>query len=236
MHIKSPAAYRFLRHNDILPLPAISTIKHYLSRVDLKCGLDDNFFEAFAVKMKQKNTFQRHGILIFDEMQVREDINLNVKTMKLTGIQDFGSDSVSTAKTSDKRADHALVFMFCSLAEHFSQPVAVYAAKGATKGICLVQLTLEIIKRLEKSGAIVHGIVCDGATTNRKMWSEFGISGKINNTNHKIIHPEDDSRYLYFFSDTPHLVKCIRNKLFNKKELRVSLKSFQFLDVAILYF
>lgn len=78
MHIKSPAGYRFLRNNDILPLPAISTIKHYLSRVNFKCGLDENFFEAFKLKMYQKNIFQRHGILIFDEMQVREDINLNV--------------------------------------------------------------------------------------------------------------------------------------------------------------
>ncbi|KAB0803063.1 hypothetical protein PPYR_00033 [Photinus pyralis] len=109
--------------------------------------------------------------------------------------------------------------MWSSLADNFTQPIAVYATKGPTKGSCLAQLVLEIIKKLENCGAEVHGTVCDGASTNRKMWMEFGISGKLSNTTNKVIHPVDDSRDLYFFSDTPHLIKCIRNRFLNNNAL-----------------
>jgi hypothetical protein len=136
LHIKGPASYNFLRINDILPLPAVSTVRKYLSKINLKCGLDDKFFELLKLKFRERNKYELHGILIFDEMQVRESISLNVKNMKLSGIQDFGENNVSTAKTTDKRANHALVFMFASLSSPFCQPVAVYAARGATKGTC----------------------------------------------------------------------------------------------------
>jgi hypothetical protein len=222
LYIRGPASYKFLQTNDILPLTAISTVKGYLSRINLKCGVDDKFFELFKLKMQEKNKYQRHGILIFDEMQVRESIELNVKNMKLYGIQDFGEDNVQTSKTSDQRANHALVFMFSSVADQFCQPIAIYAA-GPTKGTCIAQLIIAVIRKLEKHGAIIDAVVCDGATTNRKMWNEFGISGKIDTPVNKITHPSDDNRFLYFFSDAPHLIKCLRNRLLDKSVLRVSI-------------
>jgi hypothetical protein len=127
----------------------VSTVRKYLSKINLKCGLNDKFFELLKLKFMERNKYERHGILKFDEMQVRESISLNVKNMKLSGIQDFGENNVATAKTTDKRANHALVFMFASLSSPFCQPVAVYAARGATKGTCLAQLMLEIIKKLK---------------------------------------------------------------------------------------
>jgi hypothetical protein len=140
LYIRGPASYKFLQTNDILHLPAISAVKGSLPRINLKCGVDDKFFELFKLKMQEKNKYQRHGIFIFDEIQVRESIELKVKNMKLYGIQDFGEDNVQTSKTSDQRANHALVFMFSSVADQFCQPVAIYAAKGPTKGTCIAQL------------------------------------------------------------------------------------------------
>ncbi|KAJ3656494.1 hypothetical protein Zmor_015567 [Zophobas morio] len=213
LHIRSPAAYRFLRNNDILPLPQISTVRKYLSRVSIKCGLDQQFFEAFKKKVEGKNSFQKQGILIFDEMTVRQNIELNVTNTKLIGIQDFGLEHPKTSKTADKKADHALVFLFSSLTDQeFNQPVAVYAAKGPTNGTCLAQLMIEVIRKLEYCGVVIHGIVSDGASTNRRMWKEFGITGELDNAVNKCVHPLDELRYLFFFSDAPHLVKCLRNR------------------------
>lgn len=76
---------------------------------------------------------------------------------------------------------------------------------------------------LEKIGAKVDGIVSDGASTNGKVWKEFGISGTFDNVKNYFIHPLDKSRNIYMFSDAPHLMKTIRNRLFNKKYLRVSI-------------
>lgn len=221
LHIKSTTTYRFLREQDILPLPSITTVKRYLSRVNLKCGLDNEFFEAFKIKMESKTEFQRQGILIFDEMQVRQ-CTLNVKTMKLMGVEDFGKENDNSAQFADKYADHALVFMWSSLAENFCQPVAVYASKGATKRTCLAQLVLQVIRKLENAGALVHGLVSDGATTNRRMWTEFGISEKLLTVSNKTTHPMDDNRFLYFFSDVPHLIKCLRNRFLKSRALVVS--------------
>jgi len=37
----------------------------------------------------------------------------------------------------------------------------------------IAQLVLRAIGSLEKIGIFVDGIICDGATTNRKMWKEL---------------------------------------------------------------
>ncbi|KAH6944769.1 hypothetical protein HPB50_004973 [Hyalomma asiaticum] len=74
---------------------------------------------------------------------------------------------------------------------------------------------------LEKAGAIVDGIVCDGASTNRKMWSELGVNGKLDETKHLFEHPMCEDRKVYVFSDVPHLFKCIRNRLLKQRLLNV---------------
>lgn len=68
-----------------------------------------------------------------DEMLVIQCISLNVRNMKLIGAEDFGQESDNINKTVEKVADHALVFMWSSLGDNFSQPIAVYAPKVPLK-------------------------------------------------------------------------------------------------------
>lgn len=42
----------------------------------------------------------------------------------------------------------------------------------------MAQLVIKAICLLENAGAKVDGLVSDGATSNRKLWSELGISGE----------------------------------------------------------
>ncbi|CAN7995612.1 unnamed protein product, partial [Ixodes hexagonus] len=44
LYIRTPAGYRLLRDNDILPLPAVETVRRYIAMVGLKCGFDADFF------------------------------------------------------------------------------------------------------------------------------------------------------------------------------------------------
>lgn len=74
---------------------------------------------------------------------------------------------------------------------------------------------------LENIGAKVDGIVSDGASTNRKVWTELGICGEKNNVVNSFIHPMNKSRRIYLLSDAPHLIKTVRNRLFNMKYLKV---------------
>ncbi|XP_040074289.1 uncharacterized protein LOC115313165 [Ixodes scapularis] len=124
LHIRSPAGYRLLRENDVLPLPCVKTIRRYIAIVGIKCGFDVNFFAVLKRKLQGKSEFQRHGMLLFDEIQVRERKAVNSKTLSYTGLVDHGD----TDQESSELANHGLVFMFCPFGESYAQPVAVFAS------------------------------------------------------------------------------------------------------------
>ncbi|KAH6925402.1 hypothetical protein HPB50_004948 [Hyalomma asiaticum] len=122
-------------------------------------------------KIATKSSSERHGILVFDEIQVRKEMRVNTKTMTYAGFADFGE----AARSSDELADHGLVFTFRAFGDSYSQPIAVFASKGPTRGTVLAQLVLKAILLLEDAGVFVDAIVCDGATTNRAMWKQFSM-------------------------------------------------------------
>ncbi|CAI6368522.1 unnamed protein product [Macrosiphum euphorbiae] len=219
-HMRSPCGYNFVRNNDIMPLPCVRTIRRYLSSIDTQCGFDPKFLQMFSLYMAQKEEFQRHGLLVFDEISTRESIAVNSANLTYTGLVDFGEEG-EKGKTFSDKANHGLVFMFIPLEDNYAQPVGVFASKGPTKGVVLTQLVIKAITVLEKAGAFIHGIVCDGSAPNRKFWSEMGICGKINKVKNWFEHPTDEKRKIFVFSDTPHLFKNIRNRLYNNKELKI---------------
>lgn len=155
-------------------------------------------------------------MLLFDEIQVRKEMAVNSRTLIYAGLTDHGEQG----NQSNQLADHGLVFAFAPFAENYLQPVAVFASKGPTRGTLLAQLLLQCIVRLEQAGVLVDGVVCDGASTNRAMWKDLGISGALGHALDSFEHPLDTSRKVYVVADTPHLFKCIRNRLYDKKVLK----------------
>ncbi|KAH9374406.1 hypothetical protein HPB48_010867 [Haemaphysalis longicornis] len=128
LHIRSPAGYKFLMENEVLALPSVRTICRYVSMVGFKSGFDQKFFAALGKRINKMADFKRHGMIIFDEMQVRKSRKVNSKSMTYVGLtQDAGDDA-------GELADHALVFMFCPFGDSYAQPIGVFAAKNATKG------------------------------------------------------------------------------------------------------
>lgn len=222
LHIRSPSGYNFLNKNNILPLPSISSIRRYLGLINMTCGFDPSFFALLKKHLENKTEFQKHGILLVDEISVRESITVCSKSLTYRGLVDHGEDY--KASDINEKATSGLVFMFQPLADSYSQPVAVFASRGPVVGTELAKLIIKCIILLEKAGGIIHGIVSDGAQTNRKMWTELGVNGHIDSFQNWFHHPLDDDRKIYAFSDTPHLFKNVRNKLYNDKTLNASLK------------
>eukprot|EP00102_Acyrthosiphon_pisum_P010158 XP_008178350.1 PREDICTED: uncharacterized protein LOC103307808 [Acyrthosiphon pisum] len=101
-------------------------------------------------------------------------------------------------------ADHALVFMWQSLGSNCSQTIGCFASKGEVKGVIIAQLVLKAISLIKNIGLYVDGIICDGATTNRRMWTEFGVDGTKDNLKNYFKHPIDPSRKVYVLSDFLH--------------------------------
>lgn len=91
---------------------------------------------------------------------------------------------VTKEKLSDKaNANHGLVFIFIPLEDNYgsyAQPIGVFASKGTTKDVVGTNSVMKAITVLEKAGAFIHGIICDGAAPNQKFWNEMGVSRKLN--------------------------------------------------------
>uniref|UniRef100_A0A2S2NCS4 Transposable element P transposase-like RNase H domain-containing protein n=1 Tax=Schizaphis graminum TaxID=13262 RepID=A0A2S2NCS4_SCHGA len=59
-----------------MPLPSPRTLRRYLSVIDTKFGFDSNFFSIFEKHISSKGELQKHGIILFDEMSVRESLSV----------------------------------------------------------------------------------------------------------------------------------------------------------------
>ncbi|KAH7949663.1 hypothetical protein HPB49_013463 [Dermacentor silvarum] len=110
--------------------------------------------------------------------------------------------------------------MFRSFGDAHSQPVAIFASKGPTTGTNLARLVMKAVILLERAGAFVDALVCNGAATNLSMWKEYSVSGNLENPINYFIHPLDDDRKVFVFADAPHLIKCVRNHLHTQKILQ----------------
>jgi len=101
-----------------------------LQLVKTKCGFDEQFFQLFKKKIKMLRPEQRRGMLLFDEIFVRESINVDSQNLTYKGLEDFGGE----VPTSGLKANYGLVFVFQSFSANFTQPIAIFASRGPVKG------------------------------------------------------------------------------------------------------
>lgn len=119
--------------------------------------------------------------------------------------------------------------MFQPFADNYVQPIAVFASSGPVRGKVLAQLVLKAAAVVEKAGAKIHAVITDGASTNRKFLEHVGVSSKRQCLKTYFEHPTMEGRKIFVFSDTPDLIKTIRNRLHDKKQLQVICLTFLFI-------
>ena len=88
-------------------------------------------------------------------------------------------------------------------------------SRGAAPKDVLYSIVIEAIILLENAEFMVDAITSDGAQWNRGMWQLFGVNERKVHCRHVC----DDNRKLWFISDFPHLIKCIRNWMTGKNRL-----------------
>ena len=146
-------------------------------------------------------------MLVLDEINLRKSVTASAKNLTYTGLTDFGDDGAQSSNIDDL-AVHGLVLMFQSLTEKYTQPIAVFASKTSVHGEDLAKLVIKGICLLENAGALIHGVIGDGASSNRKMWKTLNINSSMDKLKNYFIHPLNDERKVFMFSDTPHLIMC----------------------------
>lgn len=217
MKLKSPRLYKHIRRQQILALPSESTLKRYLRHYKTCFGFNEEVLRVLKVKTSGMSEFRRHVGILVDEMKLSESFQVG-STGKIDGFVDLGP--FTPANERHLPCGHGTVIMFAPLVGKWTQILGVFATSSNVKGELLAKILAEAIVVAKKAGLFVDFISCDGATWNRKMWRLFGIGASSKKIRCNASHPVDSRRKLYFTSDFPHLIKCLRNNLSFKASTR----------------
>ena len=225
LYAKSPAAYEQMRINEkegtgVLVLPSQRTLRDYKNYIRPQRGFNDKILDELLQKTSNFSAAERFVILLFDEMKVQEDLVWDKHSNELIGYVDLGDTDLNYATLNkvDKLATHVLVFLVKSLVNPLSYSLATFA----TDNIRAHQLfplfwravaNLELICNLK-----VIATASDGASPNRTFYRMHQSYLEDNATLVTYKSPNffsDVPRFLWFFSDAPHLMKTTRNCLSN---------------------
>ncbi|KAG0410594.1 hypothetical protein HPB47_012294, partial [Ixodes persulcatus] len=198
LRMKGPRLYEHLRRHKVLVLPSRVCLFTYIKQL----------LNSVKVKVQGIDDMKRHGGLVLDEMKLSSHLDM-IASARIEGFVDLGQFTEEADQHT--RADHGLVVMFQPFVGRWTQIIGVFASSGNVKSGILTEIVVEETLLCEKVGLRVDYICSDGASWNRAMWHALGIHGTSTSVTCKVVHPADEERHLYFVSDFPHLVKCVRN-------------------------
>ena len=152
-------------------------------------------------------------------MKIKENLVFDKHTGVLTGFIDLGDSDINCLNIKDKEeslATHALVFFIRGVITNLKYSLAYFATDTAT-ATQIMPLFWEAVAILElECNLWVIAATADGASPNRRFYQLHNqIADVPNELCYKTINFFDESRFIYFFSDAPHLLKTARNCLFN---------------------
>lgn len=220
---KSTIAYDTLRK--VLKLPSGRTLRDYTHLYNPKLGFQTEVDQEIGAEFKvdELAEWQKHVGLVIDEMKVKEDIVYDKNSCELLGYVNLG-DVTNQLLQFEKRCTDQDVsdyippvarYICCFMVRGIFVPVKIPYVQFATDGASsdeMFPLIWEAVKRLELLGLKVMFITADGASPNRKVFNMH------RNKRGEFIYKtpniySDDKRFIFFFVDTPHLIKTTRNCL-----------------------
>ena len=221
-HISSKA-YEAIHRSGLLALPTQRTLKDYTYFTSTIIGFSADVDRQLmsAAKLSSCADYEKCVILVIDEVYIKEDlvfdkrngnllgfVSLGGINNKLTGLQKF-----IAGEATDDLAKSMLVIMVRGLFSRLCFPYAQFATTSLT-GDQLIEPMWTAVARLERCGFKVLGITGDGASSNRRF---LKLHEKQCHLDSKIVNPHAPERYIFFFSDPPHLIKTVRNCWLNRR-------------------
>lgn len=122
----SPKAYRLLK--TVFLLPSISTLRKTMQKVSIYPGISDRIIEALQGMVAAMPLNSNICALIFDEIQLKEEVVYNKERDEVEGLEDFGKGQ----KTVNV-ANHATVFVVRGLVTKWKQPIGYFLSCGPIK-------------------------------------------------------------------------------------------------------
>ena len=216
---KSPSCYEELRNSGILVLPSQRTLRDYRNFIRPKRGFHESVLQELKAMTDLYFDVQRYIVLLFDEMKIMSNLVFDKVTGELIGYVDLGDPDINfaTLDKADAVATHALVFLVRGVCTELKFSLAYFTTNGIT-AIQLMPLFWEAVCILESTCNLwVVAATSDGASPNRSFYRMHtaldGNAGK--EVCYRTINLYALHRFIYFFSDTPHLLKTTRNCLYH---------------------
>ena len=219
LSIRSPSVYNELRNTGILRLPSLRTLRDYKNYIRPKTGFCRKVLDELTKKTRHFPASKRYICIVFDEMKIKSNLVFDRHTGELIGFLDLGDPDINFAslEKEDELATHVLVFFIRGLCENLSFSLAHFATNNVNalqtfllfwEAVCLLETVCNLI---------VLGATCDGANANRSFFKMHKLLDPDNTRNitYRTKNIYAPHRYIYFFSDPPHLIKTARNCLAN---------------------
>ena len=188
-----PQAYKLIREK--FPLPSISL----LNRIQ-RGGVDS---------IKALKLLKSRG-------EISEDLVLSVDEMILQKEESYQNGTLVGASEAGELFKGIVVFMVLGLKE--SIPFVVQGCPEVSfNGQWLKEKIDENMTNLMEAGFRVRGVVMDNHSANVSAYNQLS-KFYSSESPHYIIHPKNGGKKTYFFFDTPHLMKNVRNNLLNGKK------------------
>ena len=221
----SSGAYEALRTSGCVKLPSQRTLRDYTHYVRAHPGFSEDVDKQLieAAELQTCEEFQKHVALVMDEMYIKEDLVYDKHSGELVGFVHLGETNDHLIQFEQRvegstcefepLANSMVVIMVRGLFTRLQFPYAQFPCTSVT-GDLLFDPFWEAVSRLERCGLKVMALTCDGASVNRRLFKLHQTGKQLV---YKVVNPFATERYVYFFSDPPHLLKTVRNAWQSKK-------------------
>ncbi|KAH8034530.1 hypothetical protein HPB51_025449 [Rhipicephalus microplus] len=126
MRMRSPKLYEHMTKHDILDLPRRICLKRAIQLFYSGFGFNPRVFKGLQEKTKDMDEHCRHGIIVFYEMKLSEQIDVK-PSGSVEGFVDLGQ--FETEGSGKELADHGLVVLFQPFTGKWMQILGIFAAK-----------------------------------------------------------------------------------------------------------
>lgn len=180
----SKRCYIYLRNTLKYPLPHVSTLVKWASRLSFRQGILNDVIRIMKIAALNLNNIEKLCVIQFDEMKILSAYEYDKKNDQVIGPH-----------------NQMQVIMVRGIFKNWKQPIYVNFDQQVTP-----EILNEAISILYENSYTVVACVSDCGGSNVGLWKKLDIT--IDKT--FFLHPTTKKK-IYFLADAPHLLKLIRN-------------------------
>ncbi|XP_034245722.1 uncharacterized protein LOC117647860 [Thrips palmi] len=255
----SDSAYSAMAKSGFIHLPCEKTLYDYSHAMDVYEGCHPNIIEDVAkVVSASKHPYQQNHVLSFDEVTISQNLVTRKATGEVIGycnldlaksevlnlekkLKDTASEVAPTPVEELPMIKKMLSFMVRGVANSVQSVVASFGVNVLAKED-LHEYVWQVVGNLEMVGVRITAFICDGGPSNRGFF-EMQPPATVNTESSVVFDTPniyDPDRNIYFISDPPHLLKTIRNCLYNSgrkkcRELKKNGETMKWSTIVQLY-